>query len=321
MRRRELISLLGGTAVAWPFVARSQQVKLPTTGVLVLGLPPPQVFLKGLRDALRDAGYIEGGSIRLEIRSAEGKADLLAEKAAELVRLDVAIIVAYQTPAATAAKRATSEIPIVMAGVADPVGTGLVADYARPGGNITGTAAGSTEVAGKTVELVREVLPSADSFAVLANETDPFTKPFLAAISIGARNAGMEMKPVTVRPPEPIDAAFESMAAKGVNAVIMQGSMVSKESVDLAMKHRFPAFGISRELPATGGLMGYFANFGELYRETAVYIDKILKGAKPANLPVSFPTKFQLVINVKTAKELGLTLPATLLARADEVIE
>jgi len=176
-------------------------------------------------------------------------------------------------------------------------------------------------VAGKTVELVREVLPSADSFAVLANETDPFTKPFLAVIGIGARNTGMEMKAVMVRPPEPLDAAFESMAAKRVNAVIMQGSMVSKESVDLAMKHRFPAFGISRELPATGGLMGYFANHVELYRETAVYIDKILKGAKPANLPVSFPTKFELVINVKTAKALGLTLPTTLLARADEVIE
>jgi putative ABC transport system substrate-binding protein len=129
------------------------------------------------------------------------------------------------------------------------------------------------------------------------------------------------MKPVMARPAEPLDAAFENMAAKGVSAVIIQGSMVSKESVDLAMKHRLPAFGISRELPATGGLMGYFANFAELFRETAVYIDKALKGAKPADLPVSFPTKFELVINVKTAKALALTIPATLLARADEVIE
>jgi putative ABC transport system substrate-binding protein len=321
MRRRDLISLLGGTAVAWPFAARSQQAKLPMAGILVLGSPPPEAFLKGLRDALQVVGYTEGRSIRLEIRNAGGKVDILAEKAAELVQLKVDIIVAYQTPAATAAKRATSEIPIVMALVADPVGTGLVPNYALPGGNITGTAAGSTEVAGKTVELIREVLPSAQSFAVLANETDPFTQPFLAAVGIGASNTGLEMKPVMVRPPEPLDAAFENMVAKGVSAVIMQGSMVSKESVDLAMKHRFPAFGISRELPATGGLMGYFANFAELYRETAVYIEKILKGAKPAELPVSFPTKFELVINVKTAKALALTIPATLLARADEVIE
>jgi len=320
MRRRDFIAGLGG-AVAWPVAARAQQPKLPTIGVLVLGSPPPEAFLKGLRDALRDAGYIEGRSIRLEIRSAEGNADLLAEKATELVRVNVAIIAAYQTPAATAAKRATSELPIVMAGVADPVGTGLVASYAQPGGNITGAAAGSTEVAGKTVELVREILPSADSVAVLANETDPFAKPFLTAIGIGARTAGLEMKPIMVRPPEPLDAAFESMAVKGVNAVIMQGSITSKASLDLAMKYRLPAFGISRELPAMGGLMGYFANSREYYRETAVYIDKILRGAKPASLPVSFPTKFDLVINVKTARALGLEVPQSLLARADEIIE
>ena len=165
------------------------------------------------------------------------------------------------------------------------------------------------------------MLPSADSVAVLANETDPFAKPFLAAIGIGARTAGLEMKPIMVRPPEPLDAAFESMAAKGVHAVIMQGSITSKESIDLAMKHRLPAFGISRELPAMGGLMGYFADPGEYYRETAVYIDKILKGAKPVNLPVSFRTKFEIVINVKTAKALGISIPTSLLWRADEVIE
>jgi putative ABC transport system substrate-binding protein len=171
------------------------------------------------------------------------------------------------------------------------------------------------------VELIREVLPSAQRFAVLVNETDPFAKPFLAAVGIGASNTGLEIKPIVMRPAEPLDAAFESMVAKGVSAVIMQGSMVSKESVDLAMKHRLPAFGIGRELPATGGLMGYFANAGELYRGTAVYIDKVLKGAKPAELPVSFPTKFELVINVRAAKALAISIPATVLARADEVIE
>ena len=320
MKRRTFIAALGGAA-AWPLAARAQQEKLPTIGVLVLGSPPPEAFLKGLRDALRDLGYTEGRNIRLEIRNSGGKADLLAEKAAELVRLKVDIVVAHQTPAAAAAKQATGEIPIVMALVGDPIGAGLVASYARPGGNVTGTAAGSTESAGKTVELIREVLPSARSFAVLANETDPFTKPFLAAIGRGAGSAGMEMETVMARPGLPLDEAFENIAAKRVNAVVIQGSMVRKEAVELTMKHRLPAFGISRELPATGGLMGYFANNAELYRETAVYIDKILKGAKPSDLPVSFPTKFELVINLKTAKALGLDVPQSLLARADEVIE
>ena len=321
MKRREFITLLGGVAAAWPVMAHTQQAKLPTIGVLVLGSPPPEAFLKGLRDALRDVGYTEDRNIRLEIRNSEGKADLLTEGAAELIRLKVDIIVAFQTPAAAAAKQATGEIPIVMALVGDPVGAGLVASYAQPGGNVTGTAAGSTEVAGKTVELIREVLPSARRFAVLANETDPFTKPFLAAIGLAAGSAGMEMETVMARPGLPLDEAFESIAAKRVNAVVIQGSMVRKEAVELTMKHRLPAFGISRELPATGGLMGYFANFAEMYRDTAVYIDKILKGAKPSDLPVNFPTKFELVINLKAAKVLGLVVPPTLLARADEVIE
>jgi putative ABC transport system substrate-binding protein len=305
MRRREFITLLG-SAAAWPLITHAQQTKVPVVGVLVLGSPPPEDFLKRIRDALRDVGYTEGRNILLEIRSAQGNADLLIDKVAELVRLKVDIIVAFQTQAATAAKQATSEIPIVMALVGDPLGAGLVGNYARPGGNLTGIAAGSTEVAGKTVELIREVIPSARRFAVLANETDPFTKPFLVAIGLGARSAGMEMETVTARPGLPLDGAFESIAAKRVNAVVIQGSMVRKEAVELAMKHRLPAFGISR---------------AEMYRDTAVYIDKILKGAKPSDLPVNFPTKFELVVNVTAAKALGLKIPPTLLARADEVIE
>jgi len=320
MRRREFIKLLGGAA-AGPLVAHAQQAKLPAIGVLVLGSPPPEDFLRGLRDALVDVGYTEGRNIRLEIRNSEGNPDLLTESAAELVRLKVDIIVAFQTPAATAAKQATGEIPIVMALVGDPLGAGLVASYAQPGGNVTGTAAGSTEVVGKTVELIREVLPSARRFAVLANETDPFTKPFLAAIGFAAGSVGMEMETVMARPELPLDEAFQRIAARRVNALVIQGSMVRKEAVELAMKHRLQPFGISRELPATGGLMCYFANFAEMYRDTAVYIDKILKGAKPSDLPVNFPTKFELVINLKAAKVLCLLMPPTLLARADEVIE
>jgi putative ABC transport system substrate-binding protein len=321
MRRREFVSLLGGAAVAWPLMAQAQPAKLPSIGVLVLGNPPPLAFLQSLRDGLRDVGYTEGRNIRLEIRTAEGKADLLPEIAAELVRLKVDIIVAFQTPAATAAKRATGEIPIVLAGVGDPVGSGLVASYARPGGNVTGTTVGGTEVAGKTVELIREVLPSARRIAVLANETDPFTRPFLAATERGARSAGMEMEPVMARPAGQLEGAFETMTAKRVDAVVIQGSMLRHEAVDVAMKHRLPLFSGDRLGPALGCLMAYSAILGEQYRETAVYIGKILKGAKPADLPVSFPTTFELVINLKTAKALGITVPPMLLGRADEVIE
>ena len=320
MQRRAFIAIVGGAAV-WPLLGHAQQPRLPTIGVLVLGSPPPEAFLKGLRDGLQGAGYSEGRNIRLETRSAEGRADLLAEMAAELVRLKVDIIVAFQTPASTAAKRATSEVPIVMALVGDPVGTGLIASLSRPGGNVTGASAGSAETAGKTVELIREVLPAARRFAVLANVTDPFAQPLLAENGRAALSAGMEMEPVMARPAEPLEAVFETMTGKRVDAVIIQGSLLRKEAVELAMKHRLPLFSGSRLGPALGCLMSYSANFGELYRETAVYIDKILKGAKPADLPVSFPTKFELVINLKTAKALGLVIPPMLLARADEVIE
>jgi putative ABC transport system substrate-binding protein len=320
--RREFIAALGGAAVTWPHAARAQQpANVPTIGVLVLGTPEPEPFLNALRDGLRDIGYIEGRNIRLDIRTAEGKSDLLPVKAAELVRLKVDIIVTFQTPPSTAAKLATSEIPIVMAGAGDPVGTGLIASLARPGGNVTGLSAGAAEVAGKIVELIHEVLPSARRVAVLANETDTFTKPFLAQIDRGVRSLGMEMQPIMVQPAEPLEAAFETMTAKRADAVIIQGSILRKDAVDLAMKYRLPTFSVNRQLPRSGGLMSYAPNYDEMWRETAVYVDKILKGAKPADLPVAFPTTFELVINLKTAKALGITFPQTVRARADEVIE
>jgi putative tryptophan/tyrosine transport system substrate-binding protein len=318
MKRRDFITLVG-VAAGWPLVARAQ--KLPTIGVLILGDPAPELFLKALRNGLREVGYTEGQNIRLEIRTAEGRPDLLPEKAAELVRLKVDIIVSFQTPPSMAAKQATSEIPIVMAGAGDPVGTALVASLARPGGNVTGVSSGAAEVAGKGVELIREVLPSARRIAVLASETDPFAEPFLAQIGRGARSVGMEMEPIMVRPAESLEPAFENMTRKRVDAVIIQGSILRKEAVDLAMKHRLPSLSSNRLGPVSGGLMSYAANYVELYRQAAVYIDKILKGSKPADLPVAFPTKFELVINLKTAKALGIEVPPMLLARADEVIE
>jgi putative ABC transport system substrate-binding protein len=239
--------------------------------------------------------------------------------AAELVRLKVDVIVAFLTPPATAAKQATRDIPIVMAGVGDPTGTGLVASLSRPSGNVTGTTTGSREVAGKLVELIRELLPMSRRFAVLANESDPFTRPFLVEIGRVARIVGLEMETAMARPAGPFDAAFQDMADKRVDAVIIQGSLMRQEVIDLATRHRLPSLSANATVPRAGGLMSYSA--GAYFRETAAYVDKILKGAKPADLPVSFPTKFELIVNLKTARMLGIAMPPTLLARADEVIE
>jgi putative ABC transport system substrate-binding protein len=321
MRRREFLALVGSAAVLPPLRASAQQ-KSHRVGVLLLGNPPPQPFIDGLRNGLREVGYSEDrGNIKLEIRNAGGAAGRLSELAAELVRLKVDVIVTYQTPPTVAAKQATSEIPIVMAGVGDPVGVGLVASLARPGGNVTGATAGAVEVAGKIVELIRELLPGARRFAVLANEIDVFTKGYLAENERTARSIGLEMVPVMVRPAGPLEAAFQTMTEQRAEAVVIQGSLVRKEAVELATKHRLPSLGSSLFVPRSGGLMAYSADFAAYLRDAAIYIDKILKGEKPADLPVSFPTKFVLAINLKTAQQIGLSIPPTLLTRADEVIE
>ena len=201
----------------------------------------------------------------------------------------------------------------------DPVGSGLIASLARPGGNVTGMTAGVIEVAGKIVELIREIIPSARRFAVLANDSDPFTRSFLAENDRIARSISIEMEPVLANPVGLLDAAFESMVAKHVDAVVVQGSLVGQGVADLAMKHRLPSLSGNVLFPRSGGLMSYSA--GAYFRETALYVSRILKGEKPVNLPVSFPTKFELTVNVRTAKALNLTIPPTVLARADEIIE
>jgi putative ABC transport system substrate-binding protein len=321
MRRRDFLRVLTAAAVDWPLGTRAQTAKLPTIGILVSGNPEPTPFLSAFRDGLRHLGYTEGRNIRLEIRSADGRVNLLPEVASELVRIKVDVIVALQTPPSIAAKQATSEIPIVMAGVGDPLETGLVASLSRPGGNVTGLSGGPKEVIGKNVALIREVLPSARRIGALANETDPFAKPFLAQVGDAASSVGMEVEPIMSRPSDPLEPVFKTMTDKRIDAVIVQGSMLSKKGAELALKHRLPSFSFIREWPLSGGLMAYAPNFDELYRAAAGYVDKILKGAKPADMPVQQPTKFDLIINVKTAKALGLTVPSSLLARADEVIE
>ena len=319
MRRREFITLLGGAAAAWPLAARAQQARVYTLGVLTL--PNPEPLLKALREGLRDAGYVEGGNLRLEIRSAAGRPDLQLDKAAELVRLKVNLIVTFFTPSALAAKQATRDIPIVMAGAGDPVATGLIASLARPGGNVTGQSSGGAEVAGKSLELIRELIPAVRRVGVLADESDPFAKPYVAQISQAARSVGMEVEPILTRPGQPLEPIFVTLTGKRLDGLLIQGSIARKEMLDLAIKHRLPTLTSTRLGPPLGAVASYGSDYLALARQSAVYIDKILKGAKPADLPVAFPTNFLLIINLKTAKALGLTVPPTLLDRADEVIE
>jgi putative ABC transport system substrate-binding protein len=319
MRRREFIKLLGGVTAGWPLAVRAQQARVYTLGVLTL--PNPEPLLKALREGLRDAGYVEGRNLRLEIRPAADRPDLQLEKAAELVRLKVDLIVTFYTPSALAAKQATRDIPIVMAGAGDPVATGIVVSLARPGGNVTGQSSGGAELAGKSVELIRELIPAARRVGVLADESDPFAKAYVAQISQAARSVGMEVDPILTRQGQPLEPIFVTLTGKRLDGLLIQGSIARKEMLDLAIKHRLPAMTSTRLGPSLGALASYGSDYLALARQSAVYVDKILKGAKPADLPVTFPTKFLLIINLKTAKTLGITVPPALIARADEVIE
>jgi putative ABC transport system substrate-binding protein len=320
LKRRGFIKLLGGAA-AWPLAARAQQPdEMRRIGVLVLGNPNPEPFLREFRDGLQKLGYVDGRNIQLEIRSAGAKASALPDAAAQLIRLKVDIIVAWQTPAATAAKQATVAIPIVMT-AGNPVETGLVASLSRPGGNVTGMDSFGAQLGGKCIELIRDTVPSARRVAILANAADPFTKSFLVEIDKAANSVGIATQPLMHRPGDDFDASFAEIRKNGADAVIIQPTLLRQAAVDLALKHRLPSFSISRSLPATGGLMSYAASLAPQVHELAGYVDRILKGAKPSDLPVAQPTKFELVINLKTARALGLTIPPTLLARADELIE
>jgi putative ABC transport system substrate-binding protein len=317
MKRRAFITLLGG-AGAWPLVARAQQLQLRRIGVLVTANPEP--FWSEFRAGLSAHGYSEGQNIAFEFRSADGNLAFLGGLARELVRLKVEVLVAFSTPAVTAARQATTEIPIVMY-AGDPVGTGLISSLARPGGNITGMSATTAENGAKTLELIREVLPSARRVGVLANAPDPFSIPFAQQIEDGGRTLGFSIETIKIRSADDLDAAFARMEKEQSDAVIVQPSLPRDRVLDLALKQRLPAVGANRLLPQEGGLMSYSANQNDAIRRVASYVDRILKGAKPADLPVEQPARYEFVINLKTARALGLTVPPTLLARADEVIE
>jgi putative ABC transport system substrate-binding protein len=323
-KRREFITLLGGAA-AWPLVARAQQQgKLPVVGVLV-SASPPHPFADALRRGLQNLGYSEGRNITLEVRYSGGRSDRAGEIAAEFVRLGVDVIVAHFTPAVRAALGATQKIPIVMAPAGAPLQSGFIDSLARPGGNVTGLSAMDAEIGGRRLQLLGDLIPSLARVAVLASTTatDPFSGPFVENLRLAATRAGLQLEPILVSGPNEFESAFAAMAKAGVQAVIIQGLFDPHRAVlvELATKHRLALMSGSRETTAAGGAISISANFLALYERAAPYVDKIIKGANPATLPVEQPTKFQVVLNTKTAQALGLTLSPTLLAQADEVIE
>jgi putative ABC transport system substrate-binding protein len=320
MRRRGFARLVVGAA-AWPLPAGAQKPsKIPTIGVLVVGSPGSDAFWRFFRDGMRDLGHVDGRTVRYEFRSDGGQASRLPELAAELVRLNVDAIVVWFTPAATAAKRATSTIPIVMALVGDPVATGLVESLSRPGGNITGMT-GAGGITGKGIQLLRDMLPAARRVAALINANDPFSKPFLASIESAGSASGTTIEPVMIREPAELDGVFMAFDKNRPDALIMQPSLPLARVAALALKHRIPSTSTLRAFAEEGGLMSYWYEQRDLYRRSAAIVDRILKGARPADIPVELPTRYELVINLKTAKALGIAVPQALLAQADDLIE
>jgi putative ABC transport system substrate-binding protein len=324
MRRREFIGLLG-CAAAWPLAARAQQpAKLPTIGLLGAATPATwSVFIVAFVRRLRELGWIEGRTIAIEYRWAEGRRERYAEIAAEFVRLKVDVIVT-SGGAALAAKQATSLIPIVFAAAADPVGGGFVASLVQPGGNVTGLSAQFTDLAGKRLELLREIVPSLRQLAIMANAGYPAAVLEMAEVQATARTLGLEVTTLEIRRAEDIAPAFEALKGRAEALYVCSDILTTTNRVrvnTLALTARLPMMYGVREYVEAGGLMSYGPNFLDLWRRTGDLVDKILRGAKPAEIPVEQPTKFDLVINLTTAKALGLEIPSTLLARADEVIE
>jgi putative ABC transport system substrate-binding protein len=325
MDRRVFLGSLAGL-IAAPLVAQAQPAgKVPRIGFLFSGASGPAREVDTFRQGLRDLGYIEGQNIAIEYRFAGGQVERLPELAAELVRLKLDVIVAPYTPPALAAKRATSTIPIVFAVVADAVGAGLIANFARPGRNITGLTSSSAELGGKRLELLKQVVPKASRVAVLYNPADRSNVLVLKQLQESAPTLALTLQPLEVREPREFEGAFLAMTRERAHAMFGTPGVLTFEHkkvlVDLAAKRRIPAMWGHRQFVDAGGLMSYAVNFYDQIRQTAVYVDKILKGAKPADLPVEQPTKFELVINLTAAKALGLTIPPSLLQRADQVID
>jgi putative ABC transport system substrate-binding protein len=323
MRRREFIAGLGGAA-ALSMTARAQQPAIPVVGFLSSASPAGYVNLvAAFRDGLKENAFEVGRNVTIEFEWAEGELDRLPRLAADLVRRQVAVIASTGAPATMAAKAATSTIPIAFMTGDDPVKFSLVASLARPGGNVTGVSFLTTTLADKRVELLRELIRNADTIAVLANPKSPVGLDDARSVKRAANTLGLEVHILDASTSGEFEAAFAELAPKGAKAVLADPFFYSRRDqiVELAARHAIPAIYHDREFSAAGGLMSYGASVANAYRQVGVYAGRILKGAKPADLPVMQPTNFELVINLKTAKALGLEIPPTLLARADEVIE
>ena len=326
MRRREFFGVVGGAATTWPLAARAQQVgKLPTIGFLGTSTPSTMnLWVAAFVQRLHELGWVEGRNLAIEYRWAEGRGERFAEIAAEFVRLKVDVIVTYATPPVVAAKQATAVIPIVSAIMGDPVATGIVASLARPGGNVTGLSVLTPDLAGKRLELLREVVPGLRQLAFLANVNSPITALEMGEAQAAARALGLDVITLEVRRPEDIVPVFTTLKGCAQPLYVSGDPLILTNRVrinTLALVARLPALYNERAYVEAGGLMSYGFSWPDMFRRTAEFVDKILRGAKPANIPVEQPTKFDLVINLTTAKALGIEVPPTLLARADEVIE
>ena len=327
MRRRQFITLLGGAAGSWPLAARAQQPTMPVTGFLhPTSLDAYADRLRPFREGLKDAGFIEGENVAIEYRWAENQTDRLPALAAELARRQVAVIAAPGPPAALAAKAATTTIPIVFLMNEDPVRLGLVASLARPGGNLTGINIFSAELAAKRLDLLRELVPGAARVGVLVNPVNATTtESTLRDVEPAARAIGLQIQVLNASTSREIDAAFATFVRERPDAVFVGADsfFVSRrvQLTNLAVRHAVPAIYSARDFAEVGGLMSYGASLTDASRQMGVYTGRILKGAKPADLPVVQSTKFELVINAQTARMLGLTVPDKLLVAADEVIE
>jgi putative tryptophan/tyrosine transport system substrate-binding protein len=324
--RRELIAAIGGSVFAWPLWVRAQTNRAHRIGILET-IPQSQNLanFNALRDGLRQLNYVEGRNLVLEYRSADGRADRFTSLAAELVQLGVDLIVTRGTPAAQAAKKATTTIPIVMAAIGEPLGVGVVATLAHPGGNVTGLSAFVTELAGKRVEIMKDMIPSISRVAFMNNMGNPVSPPQWEATKAVAAALGLSSELFDIRSEQDIAGAFAMLGDRKVDALSVGIDVVTQANagtiVELALRHNIATAYPSREFVDAGGLVSYGVSYPDLYRRSAGLIDKIFKGARPSDIPVEQPTKLELVINLKIAKAIGLTIPESFLLRADEVIE
>ena len=319
--RRELLAALGGAAAAWPLAARAQKgAKIPRIGII-----DDEPLWDSFRQGLRDLGYIENQNIAIEYRSAESKVDRLAQAARELVSLPVNIVVVFGSTAARAAQQATSTVPIVMIAIGDPVRAGFAVSLARPGGNMTGNSYLSPDLIGKRLEILKECVPSVARVAFLWNPDNNSNLVFLEELIIAVPALGLQLISVPVRNADEFEGAFAASWRRMPNALVLTGDALHRRYVrqilDFAAKDHLPVVSQEKEIVAAGALLSYGADLSDLLRQGALYVHKILQGSRPADLPIEQPTHFKLGINLKTARALGLEVPPTLLARADEVIE